>query len=102
MPGSKQKVFLHLVWGTWNRQPMIIPDIERTVFRLIEDQAVKLGCSVLAINGMPDHIHLVIKMPSTISLADLMKQVKGVSSNAINHKNGFVNRFKWQGGSVNR
>jgi len=53
---------------------------------------------VLAINGMPDHIHILFGMRPTQSLSDLMQDVKGDSSKWIN-KRGFVpGRFSWQEG----
>jgi putative transposase len=53
---------------------------------------------VLAIGGMPDHIHLVVKFPTTCSVAELMKQVKGVSSAFANDLNQRKIRFRWQEG----
>ena len=56
------------------------------------------GHKVLAINGMPDHIHVFFGMRPIQSLSDLMKDVKGSSSKWINQK-GFVSgRFSWQEG----
>lgn len=57
-----------------------------------------MGCEVLAINGIPDHVHLVVKLKSTIAISLLVKQAKGVSSKFINEqliKNG---NFRWRGG----
>lgn len=53
---------------------------------------------LLAINGMPDHIHILIGMRPIQSVSDLMKEVKECSSRWINKK-GFTNgKFNWQGG----
>ncbi|MDW8101156.1 MAG: transposase [Anaerolineae bacterium] len=56
-----------------------------------------MGCTVLALNGMPDHVHLVVSFPSTIAIADLVKQVKGVSSHFVNETLEPEPQFKWQG-----
>ena len=98
MPRSKVNVFVHLVWATWKRHPLISQDIERFLHRLIESEAKKLGCSVFAVNSMPNHVHNVIMLPSTITIAKLTKQMKGVSSNAVNDLFNPAERFKWQGG----
>jgi REP element-mobilizing transposase RayT len=91
------RLYLHLVWATWDRLPMIEPQIERRLFRNIESEAQGTGCTVLALNGMPDHVHLFVSCPATITIADLVKQVKGVSSNFANDTLQCDFHFKWQG-----
>jgi REP element-mobilizing transposase RayT len=56
-----------------------------------------MGCTVLAISRMPDHVHLLVKLPPTVTIARLIKQVKGVSSHFVNEtlQPGFL--FRWQG-----
>ena len=77
---------------------MITNEIERPVYRCIVDQIHKLGCQVLAINGVPDHIHLVVKLKSTVPVSLLIKQAKGVSSKFINDHLQAKDRFRWQSG----
>ena len=96
MRKNKLDLYLHLIWATWDRQPLISPEIERPLHRIIESEALSLGCKVLALNGVPDHIHLAIKLPTTLPIADLMKQVKGVSSNFANEVLLPDKSFKWQ------
>jgi REP element-mobilizing transposase RayT len=57
-----------------------------------------MGCTTLAINGTSDHIHLFIKLPTTISVAELMKKIKGVSSRFINDNQFIEGTFKWSAG----
>ena len=91
-------IYFHIIWGTQDREALISCDIERPVYRCIASQVYKLGCQVLAINGVPDHIHLVIKLKSTVPVAKLVKQVKGVSSKFINDNFQLQSRFRWQSG----
>jgi REP element-mobilizing transposase RayT len=97
MRRNKLRLYLHLVWATWDRLPLITPDIERRLYRCIESQAQEQGCKVLALNGMADHVHLVVSFPTTITIADLVKQVKGVSSHFVNEVLTPPTQFKWQG-----
>lgn len=76
---------------------MITPEMERRLYRNIGSEARKIGCTVLALNGMPDHVHLVVSFPTTITVADLVKQVKGVSSHFVNETLKPESQFKWQG-----
>ncbi len=97
MRRNKLALFVHLVWATWDRLPLLTPDIERRVHRNIEAEAQGLGCAVLALNGMPDHVHLVVTLPSTVTIANLVKQCKGVSSHFVNETLKPQAQFKWQG-----
>jgi len=56
------------------------------------------GHKLLAINGMPDHIHLFVGMRHTQSISDLAQDVKGDSSKWINQKKFVKGRFSWQEG----
>ena len=97
MRRNKLALYLHMVWTTWDRLPLITPDIERRLHRNIESEAQKQGCTVLALNGTEDHVHLLVSFPTTITIADLVKQVKGVSSHFVNETLQPASQFKWQG-----
>ncbi len=98
MRRSKIHVYLHIVWGTWERQPLIAPQIERSVYRCIEREARRLKCKVFAIGGTSDHVHMVAWMPATLALATLVKQLKGVSSTFVHGQFPDYTLFKWQEG----
>ena len=51
---------------------------------------------VLAIGGIADHVHLLIRFPASISLSELVKQIKGSTSHLVTHRS--PQPFKWQGG----
>jgi REP element-mobilizing transposase RayT len=97
MKHNSLALYIHLVWSTWDRQPLITPDIERNIHRNLEAEARRMKCTVLAINGTEDHVHMLLSIPTTISLADLLKQLKGVSSHFVNETLKPPFQFKWQG-----
>lgn len=47
-------------------------------------------------NGTQDHVHLLVQLAGKTSVAELMKQVKGVSSAMVNDRNDIAERFRWQ------
>jgi len=98
MTQSKVQVYIHCVWATYQRLPMLTPEIERAVYRCIENEAHRLRCRVLAINGMPDHVHLCVKLPSRLDIARLMNQVKGVASHFVHQQLPGNEGFAWQEG----
>jgi REP element-mobilizing transposase RayT len=83
MSRSKSEIYLHLVWATWKRQSLVTSDIERAVYRCIEQQAIGLKCNVLAIGGMPDHVHLAVRTPTYVDASKIVMQAKGVSSTMV-------------------
>lgn len=97
MRRNKLALYVHFVWATWDRLPLITPQLERRLLRYIEGVARKLGCTVLAINAVPDHVHVLLSMPSTVTIADLAKNMKGASSRFVNEELHPSAQFKWQG-----
>ncbi len=57
---------------------------------------MRLGCVVLALGGTDDHVHLVVKAPTTVSPSKLMQMVKGVSSHLIRSASTDWDGFDWQ------
>ena len=95
---SRAELYLHFVWATEGREPLLTPDIERAVHRCIVNEVEKLKGVVLAIGGMPDHVHLVVQFPKIRSTAEVMKQAKGVSSALANDLTHHTRLFRWQNG----
>ena len=93
---NKLRMLTHLVWATEKRMPLIMEEIERDVYRYIQQICKKRGCEVLAIGGMPDHLHLLVNLSNTMSLADLMRHVKGSSSRFITETLKQGGWFGWQ------
>ena len=91
------QIFIHFVWGTWDRLPLITKENEKMVYGNILEKCKDLNCSVIAIGGMPDHVHLLVRFPSTVSVANLIKEIKGSTSHLITHQINGEEFFKWQG-----
>ncbi|MEW5720097.1 MAG: IS200/IS605 family transposase, partial [Chloroflexota bacterium] len=91
------QLYLHCVWATWDRLPLITPQIEARLYSAINAKCKALRCEPLAIGGIEDHIHLLIRFPTTLAVATLVKEVKGASSHLITHKIAPTEFCKWQG-----
>lgn len=89
---------LHVVFGTKNRVPFIEPELEQPIYNYVSGIGRNLGIPILKIGGMNDHIHILMMLPSTISLSKAMHKIKGSSSRWINNQFFQGNEFKWQGG----
>jgi len=98
MPQSYNKLWIHAIWATKNRQELVDFSIESQVYNFIREELIELGCPVRIINGMPDHIHALFLLNPQKSISDVMKQVKGSSSHSINGNNIMLEKFAWQNG----
>jgi putative transposase len=95
---NRLEVGLHIVWATYKRQALVTPALEPDIYRVIEAEARSLNCSFLAIGGMPDHVHVVVLLPSTTTIARLLQQMKGVSSSVARDLLGPGGYFRWADG----
>src|SRR5690349_16231093 len=89
------KLFYHFVWSTWNREHLITPNVEPVIYDHIRGKAVALGATVYALNGISDHVHMVVAVPPAIALSKWIGQVKGYSSSEFNSLDPGA-RFSWQ------
>lgn len=98
MPHSFNKIWIHAIWATKDRMPLIHPSVENQIHRFISEQLREQDCPVRIINGMPDHIHSLFLLNPQKSMADVVKQIKGSSSHFINENNLIGEKFSWQTG----
>lgn len=78
--------------------PLIKPDAEKLIFELMYKQFSAMGCRTRIINGMPDHVHCLFLLSPKVSVAEVMKQVKGSTSHFINEHHLINEKFEWQKG----
>jgi len=76
--------------------PLVTAEIERDLYRYIETVCASVGCEVLALNGIPDHVHLLVCFSATLTYADLMYRVKGGSSRFVTEKLLSGEWFAWR------
>ncbi|MFH2102773.1 MAG: IS200/IS605 family transposase [Chloroflexota bacterium] len=93
---SYWRLFYHAVWSTSDRQPLIDPAWEKHLYDYLWGKATALDCIPHTINGMPDHLHIVISIPPRLAVATIIGQLKGASSHRIN-KLYLGSKFAWQG-----
>lgn len=98
MSHSFNKIWIHAIWATKERMPLIDQSIENKVYNYIAEQLREQGCPVRIINGMPDHIHCLFLLNPKKSIAEVIKQIKGSSSHYLNQSNLIADKFAWQTG----
>ena len=98
MPQSLAKVYLHVVFSTKNRHLSLIDDWRDESFAILGGAVKQSGCYSILVGGMADHVHLLLQLARTITIADFVKEIKLKSSNWINESRKPSERFYWQAG----
>ena len=98
MPQSLIKLWVHVIFSTKNREPFLVPPYEYEVYCRIRENLYKLDCEVLALNGIEDHLHILLKLPATKSIAEVVRYAKGETSHWFNEKYLPTHGLYWQDG----
>ncbi|MHB1006876.1 MAG: IS200/IS605 family transposase [Chloroflexota bacterium] len=97
MRSAYTQLFVHLVWATWDRLPLISAADEPRLHAAIAQKCRELKCEPLAIGGIADHIHVLVRLHPTTPVSTLAKELKGSSSHLLTHEVSPGAFFKWQG-----
>jgi REP element-mobilizing transposase RayT len=98
MPNTYTQIHIHAIFAVQNRLSLISKKWDQQLYRYITGIIQNQGHKLLAINGMPDHVHLLFGMRPIQSLSDLMRDIKSDSSLWINNNKFVAGKFSWQEG----
>jgi putative transposase len=93
------EINLHITWHTKDNSPVLVDVVENRLHHYLKHRAMETpGIIVHEINGTPDHVHMAVSIPPTVTLSDWIGELKGASSYHINHE--ICNRqvLAWQDG----
>ncbi len=89
---------IHIIFSTKGRVPVINKEIKTDLMAYLGGIVRKHKATPLIINGTSDHVHMLVEIPPTLSVSELMKFVKGNSSHWLNQNNLLEQKFSWQDG----
>lgn len=98
MAGTFSQIYIQIVFAVKNRDSLISPEWESELYKYITGIVQNKGQKMLAINGMPDHIHIFIGMKPSCCLSDLVREIKKSSNEFIKEKKFSKYKFNWQEG----
>jgi REP element-mobilizing transposase RayT len=98
MPQSLAKVYVHVIFSTKNRSPVLGDQWRDELFQVLGGTANNLDCQSLIVGGVADHIHMLFQLGRTIALADAVGKIKSTSSTWVNQTRGLPAEFHWQAG----
>ena len=96
MAQSLSDVLVHVVFSTKNRTPWITPEIRRELYPIMGATLRSSGCVPIQIGGVEDHVHVLVVLPRTMTVAQLVEGLKTPTSKWMKTKG--VPGFAWQGG----
>ncbi len=98
MPGTFSQIYIQVVFAVKSRQNFIEPSFEEELYKYISGIITAKEQKSLAVNGMPDHVHLLVGLKPSMRISDLVRDVKNNSTNFINEKGWLKTHFSWQEG----
>jgi REP element-mobilizing transposase RayT len=98
MANTYSQIYIQVVFAVEARQSLISPEHQEEIYRYITGITRNQGQKLIAINGMPDHVHILIGLKPDIALSDLVRDIKASSSTFINDKQWIRGKFRWQEG----
>lgn len=98
MANTYTQIYIQIVFAVQGRQSLIHPDHNDELQKYITGIVTHQGHKLIAINNMPDHLHLLIGQKPAIALSDLVRDIKAGSAGFINERGWEAGRFSWQEG----
>lgn len=92
---SKVLAYYHIVFCTKGREMTIPPTLKSELYRFIWSEIDKAGCTLIRIGGISNHLHLLLALHPSVSLSDLVKNIKSRSSGWMNRDSRFSNFRGW-------
>jgi len=98
MPNTYSQIYIQIVFAVKGRQNLIPKQNREELHKYITGIVKKREQKMLAIFAMPDHAHILVGLEPSISISDLVRDIKAVSSKFITDNNWVKGKFNWQEG----
>lgn len=98
MANTYSQIYIQVVFSVKGRQSLILSNWKDELHKYICGIVSGKKQKVLAIGGFADHIHILISINPSVSISDLVKDIKANSSRWINERSFVKGKFQWQEG----
>jgi REP element-mobilizing transposase RayT len=98
MSHTFSNLLFHVIFGAKNRAPEIIPEIKPRLLAYLGGIVREIGGEALIIGGTVNHVHLLVRLSATLSVADAMRIIKTNSSRWVHETWPMRKTFAWQSG----
>ena len=98
MPNTYTQIYIHIIFSVKGRQSLIPKQHKSELHGYIMGIIRKKKQTVIQINSMPDHIHILVGITPDTTISNLVRDIKANSTKFINRKQWVVGKFQWQEG----
>lgn len=98
MANTYSQLYIQIVFAVKGRQNLISTKWKDEIYKYITGIITNKKQKLIAINGMPDHIHILVGIKPNVSISDLVRDIKTSSSKFINEQKWINGKFEWQTG----
>ena len=98
MANTYTQIYIQAVFAVQGRQCLIQPAFKEEVYKYITGIVTNQEQKMLQINGVADHVHLLLGLKPSIALSDLVRDIKAGSAKFINEQGWIRGKFHWQEG----
>ena len=98
MPDTYTQIYIHIVFAVKGRQNLIPKQHKAELHGYIMGIIRNKKQTVIQINSMPDHIHILVGITPDTAISNLVRDIKANLTKLINQKQWVVGRFEWQAG----
>ncbi len=98
MADTYSQIYIHIIFAVEGRQNLIRPEHDDELQKYIAGIATAEKQKLIAINNMPDHLHMLVGLRPDSSLSDFVRAIKANSSRLVNERRRVIGKFSWQEG----
>lgn len=96
MANTYTALFYHFIFSTKRREPLIAFECEERVWAYLGGITQQNDMQPIRIGGHRDHVHALVRLPTSLSVAQVLQRLKGGSSKWINEQQFVPGHFSWQ------
>ena len=90
------KIWIHAVWATKRRAPLLEKDFRKDIFQHIIENGSEKGILIYAVNGHADHVHCLFRLKNDQTISKVMQMIKGEASFWVNKNLNLKDKLQWQ------
>jgi REP element-mobilizing transposase RayT len=98
MANTYTQIYIHVVFAVSGRRNLIRREYKEELHKYITGIVQTRGQKLIVINGMPDHLHILIGLKPDMAVSNLVRDIKAISSKFINERRWIRGKFGWQEG----
>ena len=98
MANTYTQIYIQIVFAVKGKQSLILKENREELHKFITGIVSRRNQKLFAVFAMPDHVHILLSMSPTVSISDLVRDIKAGSSKFINEKGWTNGKFNWQEG----